>query len=62
MALFTIKKGMKIFLRYKGIQKGSDAKSYLRKGFLIQNMRKRANIYSYMRKPLVIYDFAPDPF
>ncbi len=25
-------------------------------------MRKCANIQSYMRRPLVIYDFAPDPF
>jgi hypothetical protein len=25
-------------------------------------MRKCANIYSYMRMPLVIHDFAPDPF
>ncbi len=35
------------------------AKSYMRKGFLI--MRKWANISSYMRRPSVIYDFAPDP-
>jgi len=25
-------------------------------------MRKCANIIPYMRRPLVIYDFAPDPF
>ncbi len=31
---------------------GSGAKSYMRKG---------ANISPYMRRPLVIYDFAPDP-
>jgi hypothetical protein len=30
---------------------------YVRKGFLI-NIRKFANIFSYMRRPLVIYDFA----
>jgi hypothetical protein len=35
---------------------GSGAKSYMRKGFLIyEEMAK------YMRRPLVIYDFAPDP-
>jgi hypothetical protein len=40
---------------------GSGAKSYMRKGFLIHYIRKCANISSYMRRPLVIYDFAPDP-
>ncbi len=35
---------------------GSGAKSYMRKGFLIYE-----EIFSpYMRRPLVIYDFAPD--
>ncbi len=38
---------------------GSGAKSYMRKGFLI--MRKRANISSFMRRPLVLYNYAPDP-
>ncbi len=38
---------------------GSGAKSYMLKGFL--NMRKCANISPYMRRPLVIYEFAPDP-
>jgi hypothetical protein len=32
-----------------------------RKGFLIY-MRKCANISLYMRRPLVIYDFATAPF
>ncbi len=40
---------------------GSGAKSYVRKGFLIQYMRRCANISPYMRRPLFIYDFAPDP-
>jgi hypothetical protein len=31
----TVKKEKKIFLIYKEIQKGSGAKSYMRKGFLI---------------------------
>jgi hypothetical protein len=49
------------FLIYEEIQMGSGVKSYMRKGFLIQYMRKCANISPYMRRPLVIYDFAPDP-
>jgi hypothetical protein len=40
---------------------GSGAKSYMRNGFLIyEKMGKYFTIYS-MRRPLVIYDFAPDP-
>jgi hypothetical protein len=36
---------------------GAVAKSYMRKGFLIyEEMRK------YLRRPLVIYDFAIAPF
>jgi hypothetical protein len=49
------------FLIYKEIQSGADAKSYMRKGFLIY-MRKCANISPYMRRPLVICDFATAPF
>jgi hypothetical protein len=43
--------------------RGSDcnAKSYMRKGFLIYSIRKCANIKSYLRRPLVIYDFATAP-
>ncbi len=38
---------------------GSGARSYIRKGFLIyEEMRK---FFPFMGKPLVIYDFAPDP-
>jgi hypothetical protein len=44
---------------YKEIQSGAVAKSYMRKGFLIyEEMR---NISLYMRRPLVIYDFATAP-
>jgi hypothetical protein len=32
------------------------------KWLLIPCMRKFANILSHMRRPLVIYDFAPKPF
>jgi hypothetical protein len=38
---------------------GSGAKSYIRKGFLIYEEIR--NFIPYMRRPLVIYDFAPDP-
>ncbi len=41
---------------------GAVEKSHIRKGFLILYMRKSANISPYMRRPLVIYDFATDPF
>jgi hypothetical protein len=60
---------MFIYLDYsrlgEKIQSGAVAKSYRRKGFLIYTyiyMRKCANISPYMRRPLVIYDFATDPF
>jgi hypothetical protein len=46
---------------YKEIQNGAVAKSYMRKGFLIyEKMRKY--LTKYMRRPLVIYDFATAPF
>ncbi len=38
---------------------GSGAKSYIWKGFLIYE--EIHNFIPYMRRPLVIYDFAPDP-
>jgi hypothetical protein len=37
-------KEIQIFLIYKEIQSGEVAKSYMRKGFLIQYMRECANI------------------
>jgi hypothetical protein len=46
MRKHTVKKEKTIFLIYKEIQKGSGAKSYMRKGFLI---------YEEMRKNIVIY-------
>jgi hypothetical protein len=58
--LCTDKKEKKIFLVYKEIQKGLGAKSYMTKGFLIyEEVRKYLVI---IRRPLVIYDFAPYPF
>ncbi len=61
--LYTDKKEKQIFLIFKEIQNGSVAKSYMRKGFLLiyEEVDKYLVIYS-MRWPLVIYDFAPDPF
>jgi hypothetical protein len=54
---YTDEKQNSIFLIYKEIQSGAVAKSYMRKGFLIyEEMRK------YLRRPLVIYDFATAPF
>ncbi len=42
----------------KFIQSGAVAKSYMRKGFVMKcAMRKCANIFPYMRRPLVIYEF-----
>jgi hypothetical protein len=54
---FTYPTLIKILLVYKEIQSGAVAKSYMRKGFLIyEEMRRYLTIY--MRRPLVIYDFA----
>jgi hypothetical protein len=58
--LVRVKKGKKVFLIYHEIQKGSGAKSYMRKGFLIyENMRKHLVINE--EAVIVIYDFSPDP-
>ncbi len=57
--MYTDKKENKIFLIYKEIQMGSGAKSYIRKSFLIYEEKRKFS--PYMRRPLVIYDFAPDP-
>jgi hypothetical protein len=56
------KKENQIFLINKELQSGAVAKSYMRKGFLIYCMRKCPNISPFMRRPLVIYDFATAPF
>ncbi len=50
---YTDKKEKKIFLKYKEIQMGSVAKSYMREG--LPNKRL---IYEEMRKYLVIYEEA----
>jgi hypothetical protein len=53
----------KSFLIYKKIQSGAVSKSYMRKGFLRNEevKKKCANISPYIRRPLVIYDFATAP-
>jgi hypothetical protein len=49
-----------IFHICKVIQKGTGAKSYMRKGFLLHD---EMHIYLtiYMRAALVLFDFAPNP-
>jgi len=59
--LCTDKKENEIFLIYKEIQKGSVAKSYMRKGVLIyEEVRKYLTIYEEAVSHM--YDFATDPF
>ncbi len=41
---------------------GAVAKSYIRKGFLIYEEMRKYLVIQYIRKPLVIYDFANSPF
>jgi hypothetical protein len=53
VTLYTDEKEYQIFFIYKEIQSGAVAKSYT---------SKCANISPYMRRPLVIYDFATAPF
>ncbi len=56
----TDKKENEIFLIYKEIQMGSVARSYMRKGFLIyEERRKYLTIYKEVVS--LIYDFATDP-
>ncbi len=58
--VYTDKKDKKIFLLYKEIQMGSVAKSYMRKDFLIYE--ENAQIFPpYMKRTVVIYDFATAP-
>jgi hypothetical protein len=55
-----IKNKIKIFLIYKEIQSGTVAKSYMRKGFLInEEMRKYFPIYEEAVRHT--YDFATAP-
>jgi hypothetical protein len=47
---------------YKEIQSGAVAKSYMRKGFLTYEGMRKYLTTVYMRRPLVIFDFATAPF
>jgi hypothetical protein len=63
---YTDKKENKIFLIfiYKEIHTVSGAKVIYEEGLpntVYEEMRKYFNISPYMRRPGVIYDFAPDP-
>jgi hypothetical protein len=40
---------------------GAVAKSYMRKGFLIYEEMRKYFVIIYIRRPLVIYDFATAP-
>ncbi len=40
---------------------GAVAKSYMTNGLLILYMEKYLRIFSYIRKPFLIYDFATAP-
>jgi hypothetical protein len=57
----TDKKENQIVLIYKVIRSESVAKSYMRKGFLIYEEMHKYCISPYMRRPLVICDFATAP-
>ncbi len=57
----TVKKEKKIFLIHREIQKGAVAKSYMTKK-ASPYMTKYLPIFSsYITKPFLIYDFAPNP-
>jgi hypothetical protein len=58
---YTDKKETKTFIIYREIQMGSGAKSNMRKGFLIYEEMHKYFYHTYVRRSLVIYDFAPDP-
>ncbi len=58
-----VKKKIKFSLIYKEIQSGAVANSYMRKG--LPSIWGNAQIFPhivYIRRPLVIYDFATSPF
>jgi hypothetical protein len=56
---YTDRKENQIFLICKELQSGAVSKSYMRKGFLLYE--EMLNISPYMRRQLVIYDFAAAP-
>jgi hypothetical protein len=58
-AFYTDTKENQILLIYKEIQSGTVAKSYMTTAS--SYMGKYLRISSHIRKPFLIYDFAPDP-
>ncbi len=50
-----------MFLIYREIQMGSGTKSYMRKVFLKYEEMHKYFHHTYMRRSLIIDDFAPDP-
>jgi hypothetical protein len=58
---YTDKKRKSNFPHIQGNSGWSSFKAIYEEG-LPKYMRKRANIYSYMRRTLVIYDYATAPF
>jgi hypothetical protein len=59
--LLTLIKKKTKFPSYKEIQMGLGAKSYMMKGFLIYEEMHKYFHHAFMRRSLVLYDFAPDP-
>ncbi len=57
---YTDKKENQVFLIYKEIQSGAVAKSYVYEEG-VPNICGNAQIFPYMRRPLVIDDFATAP-
>jgi hypothetical protein len=58
--MYIVKKEKEIFLIFEEIHKGSGAKSYMQKGFLIyEDMLKYLAIYE---EAVSHHDFALDPF
>ncbi len=53
-AKYTVKKEKNIFLIHIEIRKGSGAKSYMRKGFLVYEEMRKYLFLLYMMTPLVI--------
>jgi hypothetical protein len=58
---YTDKKENIIFLINKELKEGSGAKSYMTNGLLIYREKFAHFLIYNIRKPFLIYDFAPDP-
>ncbi len=58
---YSDKKENQIFLKYKEIQSGAVAKSYMTNGLLIYGEIFAHFLIQYIKKPFLIYDFATSP-